>query len=58
MPPSSHLDKLEDKMLDQLHGVVEVVLKGKLSSLQHGTLENFVIAEVYHMDVVQRLRWV
>ena len=45
-PFSASLDRLEQRISDQIDGVVDVVLTGKLTALQHGCIENFIIAEV------------
>ena len=46
-PFSASLDRLEQRISDQIDGVVDVVLTGKLTALQHGCIENFIIAEVW-----------
>lgn len=53
---SSRLDQLEVKSSAQIHRIVDLVLQKRLSPLQHGCIENFIIAEVYRKDVTRRLK--
>lgn len=53
---SSRLDKLEVKSSAQIHRIVDIVLQKRLSPLQHGCIENYIIAEVYRKDVTRRLK--
>lgn len=55
-PPSLQFEKLEVKSSAQIHRIVDMVLQKRLSPLQHGCIENFIIAEVYRKDVTRRLQ--
>ena len=46
-PFSASLDRLEQRISDQIHSVVDVVLTKNLTALEHGRIENFIIAEVW-----------
>ena len=45
-PFTAPLTHLERRISNQIHCVVDLVLTKSLTALEHGTIENFIIAEV------------